>query len=146
MLGSADDPVTTATLPVNLFVVVSAAMRPPPGSRSRYRVAPGWNRQKRSRRLAPDMTTTVVATAFGGPEVLSVVDEPLGDLGVGDVRVEVKAVGVNPVKSSRSLSGEFGREVSRLPIDLGSEAAGVVVATGEEAGEEPPARFGQAMR
>jgi hypothetical protein len=28
MLGSADDPVTTATLPVNLFVVVSAAIAP----------------------------------------------------------------------------------------------------------------------
>ena len=54
MLGSADDPVTTATLPVNLFVVVSVAMRPPPGSRSRYWVAPGWNRRRAASAWRPD--------------------------------------------------------------------------------------------
>jgi len=42
------------------------------------------------------MTATVVATAFGGPDVLQVVDEPLGEVGGGGVRVGVKAVGVDP--------------------------------------------------
>ena len=88
------------------------------------------------------MTTTVVAAAFGGPEVLSVVDEPLGDFGVGNVRVAVKAVGVNPA-DYKVYSGEFGRDVSQLPIHLGFEAAGVVVATGEEAeGPAGPIRAG----
>jgi NADPH:quinone reductase-like Zn-dependent oxidoreductase len=41
------------------------------------------------------MTATVVATAFGGPDVPHVVDEPLGEVG-GGVRVGVKAVGVDP--------------------------------------------------
>jgi len=88
------------------------------------------------------MTTTVVAAAFGGPEVLSVVDEPLGDFGVGNVRVAVKAVGVNPA-DYKVYSGEFGRDVSQLPMHLGFEAAGVVVATGEEAeGPAGPIRAG----
>jgi NADPH:quinone reductase-like Zn-dependent oxidoreductase len=88
------------------------------------------------------MTATVVATAFGGPEVLHVVDEPLGQLGGGDVRVAVKAVGVNPA-DYKVYSGEFGRDTSQLPIHLGFEAAGVVVATGEKAeGPGGPIRAG----
>ena len=56
------------------------------------------------------------------------------------MRVAVKAVGVNPV-DYKAYSPDYGRDVSQLPMHLGSEAAGVVVATGEKA--EGPAGPGR---
>lgn len=82
------------------------------------------------------MTSYVVATAFGGPEVLSVLDEQLGNPGAGQVLVDVRAVGVNPV-DHKLYSGMFGADPDQLPMRLGSEAAGVVVTVG--AGAEGPA-------
>ncbi len=43
------------------------------------------------------MPTVVIATAYGGPEVLSVIDEPAGEPGPGQARISVRAAGVNPV-------------------------------------------------
>jgi NADPH:quinone reductase-like Zn-dependent oxidoreductase len=74
----------------------------------------------------------VVATAFGGPEVLAVVDRPAGRPGPGEVLLEVRAAGVNPVDWKR-YGGTFGTEASQLPMRLGSEAAGVVAAVGDAA-------------
>jgi NADPH:quinone reductase-like Zn-dependent oxidoreductase len=71
------------------------------------------------------MTTTVVATAFGGPEVLSVIDAPVEPPGPDHVRVEVRAVGTNPVDYKMYRPGP-GNDPSRLPLRLGFEAAGVV--------------------
>ncbi len=76
------------------------------------------------------MTTTVVATAFGGPEALSVIDTPLEAPGPDHVRVEVRASGTNPV-DFKVYSGAFGRDPARLPMRLGYEAAGVVTAVGD---------------
>ena len=84
------------------------------------------------------MAIRVVATAFGGPEVLEVVDEPVPEPGPGQVSVEVRAVGTNPV-DYKLFSGDFGRDVSQLPMPVGSEAAGVVTAVGEG----PRARAGR---
>jgi NADPH:quinone reductase-like Zn-dependent oxidoreductase len=78
------------------------------------------------------MTKTVVATAFGGPEVLSIVDEPVAAVGPGDVRVEVRAAGTNPA-DVKMYSGAFGEDPSKLPMRLGFEAAGVVTAVGDGA-------------
>ncbi len=78
------------------------------------------------------MTTTVVATAFGGPEVLSVVDEPVGVPGPGQVLVEVRAAGTNPV-DYKIYGGAYGKDPSRLPMRLGMEAAGVVSAVSDDA-------------
>jgi NADPH2:quinone reductase len=78
------------------------------------------------------MPAVVIAPAYGGPEVLSVVDEPVPDPGPGEVRIEVRAAGVNPV-DRKAYSGAFGADPDRLPIRLGSEAAGVVTATGPDA-------------
>jgi NADPH:quinone reductase-like Zn-dependent oxidoreductase len=75
------------------------------------------------------MSAVVVATDFGGPEVLSVIDEPTPEPGPGEVRVDVRAVGVNPV-DYKSYSGAFGTDPAQLPKHLGSEAAGVVSALG----------------
>ena len=75
------------------------------------------------------MPIRVVATAYGGPEVLAVVDAPVGAPGPGEVSVEVRAVGTNPI-DYRVYSGQLGSDPDRLPMALGSEAAGVVTAVG----------------
>ena len=73
----------------------------------------------------------MVATAFGGPEVLAVVDVPVRQPGPGEVVVAVRAIGVNP-GDWWAYSGRLGSDPSTLPLRLGLEAAGVVVATGGE--------------
>ena len=75
------------------------------------------------------MPAVVVATAFGGPEVLSVTDQQTAAPGPGEARIEVRAAGVNPI-DWRTYSGAMGADPARLPIRLGSEAAGVVTAAG----------------
>jgi NADPH:quinone reductase-like Zn-dependent oxidoreductase len=59
---------------------------------------------------------------FGGPEVLGIVDLPDPHPGPGQVRVSVRAAGVNPSdwKKRRGLMDE------ELPQTIGYEAAGVV--------------------
>lgn len=92
--------------------------------------------------VAVRMTTIVVATAFGGPEVLSVVDEPVGVPGNGQVLIDVRAAGTNPV-DYKTYSGASGKDVSRLPIRLGFEASGVVSAVGDgSVGAAGPLRTG----
>src|SRR5215831_6640807 len=78
----------------------------------------------------------VIAAAYGGPENLSIVDEPVSGPGPGEARIEVRATGVNPV-DVKAYSGVFGADPARLPIRLGAEAAGVVTAVGP--GAEGPA-------
>jgi NADPH:quinone reductase-like Zn-dependent oxidoreductase len=77
------------------------------------------------------MSAVVVATAFGGPEVLSVVDQPTPEPGPGQARIDVRAVGVNPI-DYKSYSGSFGADPAELPRRIGSEAAGVVTAVGPD--------------
>jgi len=78
------------------------------------------------------MRTQVVATAFGGPDVLSVVHQDVPVPGPGQVTVEVRAVGMNPV-DYKLFSGYAGADDSALPMPVGFEAAGVVTAVGEGA-------------
>jgi len=73
----------------------------------------------------------VVATGFGGPEVLSVIDEHVPDPGAGQVRVVVRAIGTNPI-DYKSYSGTMGNNPSTLPLHLGLEASGVVDAVGPD--------------
>lgn len=75
------------------------------------------------------MPSAVIAAAYGGPEVLSVVDEPTAEPGPGSARIAVRAAGVNPV-DYKMYSGAFGRDPAKLPIRLGLEASGVVTAVG----------------
>lgn len=76
------------------------------------------------------MTRAVVATAYGGPEVLRVVKDDPGRPGRGQALLEVRAAGVNPA-DWKFYSGAWGTDPARLPMRLGLEAAGVVVAVGE---------------
>jgi NADPH2:quinone reductase len=83
-------------------------------------------------RLGRTMSAVVVATAFGGPEVLELIDEVVPAPGPGQVLLEVRAAGINPV-DYKLYSGAFGADPAQLPMRLGSEAAGVVTAVGEGA-------------
>jgi NADPH:quinone reductase len=78
------------------------------------------------------MATAIVATAFGGPEVLESVEVPVAPPGAGEVTVRIRAAAVNPI-DHKLYSGAFGTDPSRLPMRLGLEAAGVVTAVGEGA-------------
>jgi NADPH2:quinone reductase len=78
------------------------------------------------------MSSVVIAAAFGGPEVLTVVDETTREPGPAEVRIAVRAVGVNPV-DCKMYSGAFGADPAKLPIRLGFEAAGIVTAVGVDA-------------
>lgn len=78
------------------------------------------------------MAEQVVATAFGGPEVLSVVDTEVPEPAAGRITVEVRAIGVNPI-DFKLYSGAFGSDPDKLPLPVGNELAGVVTAVGEGA-------------
>lgn len=78
------------------------------------------------------MAAVIVATAFGGPEVLSLIDEAVGEPGAGEIRIAVRAAGVNPI-DYKQYSGAFGTDQARLPMRLGSEVAGVVSEAGDSA-------------
>ncbi len=78
------------------------------------------------------MARTVVAQAFGGPEVLEIIDQELPAPGPGEVIVEFRAIGVNPI-DYKLYSGALGADESTLPQRVGSEGAGVVTAVGPDA-------------
>jgi NADPH2:quinone reductase len=78
------------------------------------------------------MPPVVVAAGYGGPEVLSVVDQPTPAPGPGEAVIAVRAAAVNPI-DHKAYSGMFGTDPAKLPIRLGSEAAGVVTSVGPDA-------------
>ncbi|GEL99551.1 putative oxidoreductase [Cellulomonas terrae] len=71
----------------------------------------------------------VVASAYGGPEVLRLVDVDPGDPGPGNVLVEVRAAGINPT-DWKGYAGLYGTNPANLPMRLGYEVSGVVSAVG----------------
>ncbi len=73
------------------------------------------------------MTRTVVATAYGGPEVLALQDIELPHPGQGEVLVDVRAAGTNPI-DFKLYSGAMGDDPANLPLPVGLEVAGVVAA------------------
>ncbi len=74
----------------------------------------------------------IVATGYGGPEMLALVDMDMPIPGPGEVVIAVRAAGVNPV-DYKMYNGYLGTDVEALPLSLGWEAAGVVVAAGSDA-------------
>lgn len=75
------------------------------------------------------MARAVVATAYGGTDVLEVVDVPDDPPGPGEVAVRVRAAAANPA-DLKSYSGAFGTDPANLPLRLGLEVAGVVTEVG----------------
>ena len=59
------------------------------------------------------------------------IDEELPSPGPGQVVVEMRAIGVNPI-DYKLYSGNLGRDPTRLPIRPGIEGSGVVVAVGDD--------------
>jgi NADPH2:quinone reductase len=81
------------------------------------------------------MSRQVVATGYGGPEQLEVRDHDAGQPGEGQVLVDVRAIGVN-AWDVKSYSGTVGDDPDDLPIELGGECAGVVLAGALPGGDE----------
>lgn len=78
------------------------------------------------------MTRTVVASGYGSPEVLVLQDIELPSPGPGQVLVDVRAAGANPV-DYKLYSGQMGDDHANLPMPVGMEASGVVAAVGDGA-------------
>jgi NADPH:quinone reductase len=71
----------------------------------------------------------VMATRYGGPEVLEVREVEVPAPGAGEVTIEVRAAGVNPV-DFKMFSGARGEDPGVLPLPVGLEVAGVIAAIG----------------
>lgn len=77
------------------------------------------------------MAKTIRIHAFGGPEVLTVEDVALPPPGPGEVRIRQRAVGLNFI----DVYQRQGVYPNALPLVLGNEAAGDVVAVGPDVTE-----------
>ena len=73
------------------------------------------------------MTQTVVAEAYGGPEVLAVQDIVLPNPGPEQVLIDVRAAGTNPF-DYKVYSGQMGNDPAALPMSVGIEVSGVIAA------------------
>ena len=73
------------------------------------------------------MARAIQIQQFGGPEVLQLVDVPVGEPGPGEVRIRHHACGLNFI----DVYHRTGLYQGKLPLTLGMEAAGVVEAVGE---------------
>lgn len=72
-----------------------------------------------------------VATGFGGPEVLALIETDVPEPGPGEVTIEVRAAGVNPADYKHFAAGQ---DPALLPLAVGFEVAGVVSALGPGTG------------
>ena len=78
-----------------------------------------------------DVNQVVRFSRFGGPEVLDVLEEPLTEPGPGEVRIALRAAGLNPADYKRRRGAP--QYAVALPTGIGRELAGVVEAVGAEA-------------
>ncbi|WP_369020914.1 NADP-dependent oxidoreductase [Streptomyces californicus] len=69
--------------------------------------------------------------AFGGPDVLDLIDAEEPHAGPGRIRVSVRAAGVNPVDWRLREGQVLGAHPVELPTGVGLDAAGVVDEVGE---------------
>jgi NADPH:quinone reductase-like Zn-dependent oxidoreductase len=77
------------------------------------------------------LMAAVSITAFGGPEVLQVRQVPRPVAGPGELLVEVRAAGVNPVDTGVRAGQSQGIANARLPYIPGYDVSGIVVAVGD---------------
>jgi NADPH:quinone reductase len=75
----------------------------------------------------PTLEKTIQITEFGPPEVMKLVDLPVGDPGPGQVRIRHHACGLNFI----DIYQRTGMYPNPLPLSLGMEGAGVIEAVGE---------------
>lgn len=74
------------------------------------------------------VNSVVRFSRFGGPDVLELVDEEIVDPADGQVRIVLRAAGLNPADSKRREGGP--QYAVRFPAGIGRELAGVVDAVG----------------
>src|SRR5688572_21867283 len=72
------------------------------------------------------MANVVVFNEYGGPEVLQLVEVPDPVPGAGDVRIRVKAAGVQPFDCATRRGDYAAYNPLKFPVRLGNEVAGVV--------------------
>lgn len=77
------------------------------------------------------MARAVRISEYGGPEVMHVVDIDMPVPGAGEVTIEVKAAGVNPVDWKVRAGGHGAKPITE-PRGLGTDVAGVIVAVGPD--------------
>ncbi|GAB09980.1 putative oxidoreductase [Gordonia araii NBRC 100433] len=83
--------------------------------------------------LATRTVRAMAATGYGDPnEVVVAISSQVPVPGPGQVVVDVRAAGVNPI-DAKIVRGLFGADPEKLPRRIGSEAAGVVLAVGDDA-------------
>lgn len=75
------------------------------------------------------MSKVFVFNNYGGPEQQELIDLPTPRPGIGEIAIQVKAAGVNPV-DWKIREGMLGKHATP-PVPMGREASGVVVAVGE---------------
>lgn len=73
------------------------------------------------------MPQAVQIREFGGPEVMQLVDLPVGEPGPGELRIRHHACGLNFI----DVYHRSGLYPNNLPLTLGMEGAGIVEAVGE---------------
>ena len=74
----------------------------------------------------------VIATKYGGPEVVAIVERPTPAVGPRDVLIAVRAASLNPL-DYKIRDGKTKLVLPlKVPIALGCDVAGVVVAIGAE--------------
>ena len=80
--------------------------------------------------MAGETAKVVRFESVGGPEVLKIREEKIPEPGKGEVRLDVKAIGLNRAEVM-FRRGQY-LEAPELPAKLGYEAAGVVTAVGPD--------------
>ncbi len=74
----------------------------------------------------PQMSPTIRIDQVGGPEMMKLVDLPVGEPGAGEIRIKHHACGLNFI----DVYQRTGLYTLPLPLSLGMEGAGVVEAVG----------------
>lgn len=72
------------------------------------------------------MAKVVVFDGYGGPDVLHVSEIPDPEAGPGQVRIRVRAAGVQPFDCATRRGDFAAYNPLRFPVRLGNEAAGVI--------------------
>ena len=77
------------------------------------------------------MSRTIKFAKAGGPEVLEFVEVQVPAPGPNEVRIKVKAIGINRAEAMWRID-DYIEPVKNFPAGLGYEAAGIVDAVGKE--------------
>ena len=73
------------------------------------------------------MPQAIQIQQYGGPEVMQIVEVPVGEPGPGEVRIRHHAVGLNYI----DVYQRTGLYANPLPLNLGMEGAGIIEAVGD---------------